>query len=272
MNQYMYFAPIFLRNNLAGSTSSSWLPAPTPAPIDAGIHTPCSAWLVQCQAVGDGELSYPSSREAGNVCSMQPHPGWREKSWFFNVICCRKWHFGDWHAGDIGRISLPAVLPGVLWCGHWALWCSCVGYHWELLRVKCFPSQYWHTHFLNLFTWIPALLNTTKTQRSFLCFFALGKDGHQYFEAADVPEPIAWNLDWAPSLWRYLRSSLQWNNIPSSFSTAKREQINEGVGCISSHVLPHSGSDRKWTEDSPWAAQSGQYSAKTGSPLLGFVQ
>lgn len=56
----MYFAPVLLRNKLAGTTSSSWPPAPTLAPINTGVHTPCLAWLVQCQAVSDGELSYPS--------------------------------------------------------------------------------------------------------------------------------------------------------------------------------------------------------------------
>lgn len=139
----MYFAPICLRNKLAGNTSSSWLPALTLAPIDTGIHTPCSAWLVWCQAVSDGELSYPSCREAANVCSMSPHSGWHEKSSFFTVTCCRKGHSVDWHTGGTGRVSLLAVLPSVLWCAHSALWCSCVGSHWELLRVQCFPLQYW---------------------------------------------------------------------------------------------------------------------------------
>lgn len=66
----MNFIPIFLRNKLAGNTSSSCLPALTLAPVDTGIHTLCSAWLVQCQAMSDGELSYPSCSEAVSVCSM----------------------------------------------------------------------------------------------------------------------------------------------------------------------------------------------------------
>lgn len=33
-----------------------------------------------------------------------------------------------------------------------------------------------------------------------MCFLALGKGGHQYFEAANVPEPIVWNSDSTPRL------------------------------------------------------------------------
>lgn len=262
--------------------SSSWLPAPALAPIDTGIHTPCSAWQVQCQAVSDGELSYPSCREAVNVCSMSPHPGWHEKSWFFDVTCCRKWHSGDWHTGDTGRISLPAVLPRVLWCGPSALWCSCVGSRWELYRVQWFPSLILLVGF-TLTSWISLprfhlFWTPPKTHRSFLCFLALGKSGNQYSEAADVPEPIAWNSDSA------LRLCWVWGSVcadtlglhccktTSLFLFRLLKGIKEGVACVSSHLLPHSGSVGRWAEVSPWTAQLGQWSAKTGFPLLWFVQ
>lgn len=55
--------------NLLG-TNGSWPPALPLAPISTGIHPPCLAWLVQCQAVSDGELSYPSCREPGDVCRL----------------------------------------------------------------------------------------------------------------------------------------------------------------------------------------------------------
>lgn len=58
----------------------------------------------------------------------------------------------------------------------------------------CDIDGWLHSHFLNLLTQIPPLLDT-KTHRSFLCFLALGESGNQYSEAADVPEPIAWNSD-----------------------------------------------------------------------------
>lgn len=81
-----------------------------------------------------------------------------------------------------------------------------------------------------------------------MCFLDLGKSGNQYSEAADMPQPIAWNSDSALRLCWVLGSvcddtlGLHCCKTTSLFLFRLLKGIKEGVACISSHLLPHSGS------------------------------
>lgn len=175
------------------------------------------------------------------------------------VQCFVVWSLSSLMLFDVCRIPLGAVEGSVIPI--------------TVLTVVFIATSWISLPGFHLF-WTPP-----KPHRSSFCFLPLGESGNQYSEAADVPEPIAWSSDSA------LRLCQVWGSVcddtwglhcckhhPFSFLTAEREQIMKGVACISSHLLPCLGSDGRWAEDSPWAAHSGQCSAKTGSPLLWFFQ
>lgn len=89
--------------------------------------------------------------------------------------CFVVWSLSSLMLFDVCRIPLGAVEGSVIPIA--------------ILTVGFIPSSWISLPGFHLF-WTPP-----KTFRSFLCFLALGESGNHYSEAADVPDPIAWNSD-----------------------------------------------------------------------------